>query len=131
MTNSNRWTGWRGLLASGIAAVAIVLVPVTAQASDDENLGVNLGLGIASALCSVVYAPVKIIYAGGGLIVGGFGWALSGGDNEVASAIVDPAVRGDYVVTPAVLKGDRPLEFYGHRPGQGSSSDSVAATPDW
>jgi hypothetical protein len=118
-------------LVGSLAAVAIALSPATALAGDSDNIGVDLGLGVASALCSIVYAPVKIIYASGGLIVGGFGWALSGGDSEVASAIVDPAVRGDYVVTPAVLKGERPLEFYGHRRAKASSGESMAATPDW
>ena len=131
MTKTNRWTGWRGYLVGSLAAAAIALSPATALAGDRDNIGVDLGLGVASALCSIVYAPVKIVYATGGLIVGGFGWALSGGDSEVASAIVDPAVRGDYVVTPAVLKGDRPLEFYGQRRAKTSSGESMAATPDW
>ena len=81
--------------------------------------GIRLGAarrGLASALCSLVYAPVKIVYALGGLIIGGFAWVFSAGDSEVASAVVTPAVRGDYVVTPANRRGDEPLEFIGRSP---------------
>ena len=31
-------------------------------------------------------------------------------------AVVTPAVRGDYVVTPALLRGERPIEFFGKDP---------------
>lgn len=130
MKISNASRGWRGRLLSGLAIVGIALSPATALA-DDDNIGVDLGLGVASALCSVLYAPVKIAYAAGGLLVGGLGWALSGGDNEVATAIIDPAVRGDYVVTPAILKGERPLEIYGNPPPDVSSNDDIATAPDW
>lgn len=122
--------GWRGWLLSGVVAVGLAVCPTVALASD-SNIGEDLGLGVASALCSVLYAPVKIVYATGGLLVGGMGWALSGGDNDVAKAIIDPAVRGDYVVTPSVLKGERPLEIYGNRPPDLASHDSAADAPDW
>ena len=48
---------------------------------------------------------------------------------RTARAVVMPAVRGDYVVTPAILSGERPLEFYGRAPGY--EQDKVAAKPDW
>ena len=31
-------------------------------------------------------------------------------------AVITPAVRGDYVVTPAHLRGERELEFIGRDP---------------
>lgn len=130
MTISKASKGWRGWLLSGLAAMGLALCPTTALAAE-SNIGEDLGLGVASALCSVLYAPVKIVYAAGGLLVGGMGWALSGGDGDVAKAIIDPAVRGDYVVTPAILKGERPLEIYGNPPPDIASQDSAAAAPDW
>ena len=75
------------------------------------------GLGVGAALCSLLYGPVKIVYATLGLVFGGMAWGLSGGDSDVMDAVVTPAVRGDYVVTPAILRGEQPLEFIGRRPG--------------
>jgi hypothetical protein len=75
------------------------------------------GIGAGAALCSLIYGPVKIAYATLGLVFGGMAWGLSGGDSDVLDAVVTPAVRGDYVVTPAILRGERKLEFVGRRSG--------------
>jgi hypothetical protein len=40
---------------------------------------------------------------------------LSGGDTEVMTAVISPAVRGDYVITPSHLRGEIPVEFIGRR----------------
>jgi len=119
----------RARAATGILVLAVGMGP--ASASADGNIGEDLGLGVGSAVCSVIYAPVKIVYALGGLIVGGFGWALSGGDSTVAKSIVDPAVRGDYIITPDVLRGREPLEFFGGEPEDDFSDANDASSPDW
>ena len=41
----------------------------------------------------------------------GLAWALTGGNGEIARGIVQPAVRGDYVVTPANLTSEEPLSL--------------------
>ena len=74
------------------------------------------GLGFGSAVASLIYAPVKLCYALGGLVVGGLAWAFSGGDNEVANVVLTPSILGDYVLTPEHLVGDRPIEFFGRDP---------------
>jgi hypothetical protein len=108
-----------------LAALAFVLwiglSPGLARAQEaTESTAENAGLGAAAALSTLLYGPVKLVYAFGGLIVGGFAWALSGGDSDVMWRVMNPAVRGDYVVTPAHLRGERPLEFFGHEPGYGT-----------
>jgi hypothetical protein len=101
-----------------IAALVFVLgigfAPGLARAQ--ESAAETGGLGAAAALTSLIYGPVKVVYALGGLIVGGFAWPLSGGDSDVMWRIMNPAIRGDYVVTPAHLRGDKPLEFFGREP---------------
>jgi len=52
-------------------------------------------------------------------VIGPFAWALSGGDSDVMWRVVDTTVRGDYVVTPAHLRGEQPLEFFGRSPSSG------------
>jgi hypothetical protein len=106
----------RALLAA-LGFVLVVSSPGLARAQ--ESTAENAGLGAASALSTLIYGPVKCVYALGGLIVGGLAWPLSGGDSDVMWKIMTPAVRGDYVVTPAHLTGERPLEFLGRDPAYG------------
>jgi hypothetical protein len=110
----------RSLLLAG--ALLVALQPAAAVAED--STASNAGIGAASALCSLVYGPLKLVYATLGVVMGGMAWGLSGGDSDVMGAVLLPAVRGDYVVTPANLRGQRPLEFIGHRPGYGSDAEA-------
>ena len=41
-----------------------------------------------------------------------------------------PAIYGDYVVSPEVLRGHEPLEFYGRAPGYSATTDVAIASPD-
>jgi hypothetical protein len=85
----------------------------------------------------LIYAPIKLTYALGGLVVGGLAWAFSGGDSEVASIVLTPSVRGDYVVSRSQLLGKQEIEFFGRRPEYSpddgwddvSGAESVAAAP--
>lgn len=102
----------RTLLA---CVVVLALAPQTARAADD-SIESEAGLGALSAVCTLFYGPVKVVYALSGLIFGGAAWGLSGGDGDVLRAVVTPAVRGDYVITPELLRGERPIEFFGKDP---------------
>jgi hypothetical protein len=84
-------------------------------------------MGIGSALASLIYGPTKIAYAVLGTVFGGMAWGLSGGDSEVADAVITPAIRGDYVVTPANLRGE-PIEFIGRR--QGYETEEIVMEDD-
>jgi hypothetical protein len=106
-----------------VVASAALLQTGPAFARDDT--ATEAGLGVGSALCSLVYGPVKLVYATLGTVFGGMAWGLSGGDSDVLNAVMMPAVRGDYVVTPAHLRGEEPLEFIGHRPGYGPEESAV------
>jgi len=81
-----------------------------------ENTAEEAGFGALAALSSIVYGPVKVVYALGGAVVGGFAWLFSAGDNDVAVPIWNRSVRGDYVVTPQNIRGEKPLEFIGRDP---------------
>lgn len=103
-----------------LALLAVILVvatsPALAQAQSSEPTYETGGLGVASALCSLVYGPVKVATAILGLVVGGLSFPLSGGDSDVTMRVINTSVRGDYVVTPSHLRGDKPLEFWGRAP---------------
>jgi hypothetical protein len=76
----------------------------------------SIGYGLGSVFASAVYSPLKITYAGLGLITGGLGYVLSGGRRDVADNIIQPAIRGSYVITPTQLKGEKPVVFVASPP---------------
>ena len=117
----------RALLSALILALAAA--PTAAWADGDlPNEG---GIGAVAALSTLLYGPVKLTYATLGLLVGGAAWGLSGGDQQVLSAVVNPALRGDYVVTPEHIRMERSLEFYGRDPqSRGVQQASVTPPPD-
>ena len=76
----------------------------------------ELGYGVVSVLANLFYMPVKITYAGLGLMTGGLGYLLTAGRGDVANNIIYPAVKGTYVVTPSHLRGEEPVVFIGSSP---------------
>ena len=99
---------------AGMAGVLVLgMAPGTALA---EDTAAEAGFGALAALSSLVYGPAKVVYALGGAVVGGIAWVFSAGDNDVAIPIWTRSVRGDYVVTPQNIRGEKPLEFIGRDP---------------
>jgi hypothetical protein len=86
--------------------------------ADDASSSVDseAGIGVAAVLVSLVYTPAKLLYAVGGGAVAGMAYLASAGDQDVTEPILTPSLRGDYVVTPEHLRGEKPLEFFGRAP---------------
>ena len=100
-------------IVCGALAVAVTASPVYAASNELAQEG---GTGALAALTTLVYGPLKILYATGGLIFGGLAYGFSGGNKDVLNAVLTPTVRGDYVVTPRALRGDDNLHFLGQDP---------------
>ena len=102
----------RAALLAGFLACSVGLLPARTSSASEA------GWGIGSALSTIVYAPLKLAYATMGVVFGSIGWGLSGGDSRIMQTVIAPAVRGDYLVTPAHLRGERRLAFVGTASGQ-------------
>jgi len=101
-------------LASLVLLVALsIAAPARAEGKPQRNLGAHFGLGTGAAICSLVYGPVKILYAVLGTMTSGFAWVLTGGRTDIARDIMIASVRGDYVVPPETLTMNEPLIFTG------------------
>ena len=96
-------------------ALALVLVAATAAAPAQAR-GNDAAIGASSGVCSLIYAPAKLAFAGLGSVVSGLAYLMTGFDADVARPIFYSAVRGDYVITPAHLEGRRVVEFVGRDP---------------
>ena len=107
----NRFNSARLALLVGAFALVFQAGPARADVAAAEA-----GMGIASVALTLVYSPVKVAYSILGVVFGGFAYGLSGGDAEVMKSVVIPAVRGDYVVTPSHVNGERMIEFFGREP---------------
>lgn len=105
------------LVLTGVLALA-----PAASAEEQSQMG-EMGWGLGSAVSSLIYAPVKSIYALSGTLIGGLAWLFSGGDMDVTGPIWTASLRGDYVVTPQHLQGKRTLEFIGRDPAQPRLAD--------
>jgi len=105
-----RFNTTRVTVVLGVLVLVLQASPVRAESDAAEA-----GLGAAAAISTLVYGPCKIVYSVLGVVFGGFAWGLSGGDSDVMTAVISPAVRGDYVITPSHFRGERPVEFFGRR----------------
>jgi len=106
----------RSLILVGVLAVSLAAAPLPALAGQPQEQSSSGGFaGLGATLCTLVYSPMKISYAASGLVVGSLAWAWSFGNRRVTGPIFRAALRGDYVVTPAHLRGERPLRFTGRR----------------
>jgi hypothetical protein len=90
--------------------------------AEQRNTGMEFLLGAGSFLSTIVYGTVKTAYAVVGSVTGGLAFVLTGGRSDVARNIIQPAVRGDYVITPEHLTMERPLVFSGSDPEESTGT---------
>lgn len=118
----------RGLIVA-LVALALVAAPSVGFAGDKAaETGREGGLGAAAAVSSLVYGPVKLIYATGGLVVGAFAWAFTAGDTQVAEKVFTRSLRGTYVITPGILMGEEELVFIGRDVAESNARPEAVAS---
>jgi len=118
----------RRFVTTCFRAVAIVLVlalstlTVAPQAwSQDAGSTSNseggsassAGMGVAAGLSSLLYFPLKAVFAIGGGIVGGLTYLFSGFNENAAKPVWTTSMYGTYIITPDHLRGDKPIRFLG------------------
>jgi hypothetical protein len=73
----------------------------------------DLGWGMAAIGTNIFYIPAKMLYATGGGIVGALALGLTLGNLEAAQHIWSPTVGGTWVLTPEMMRGQKPVLFSG------------------
>jgi hypothetical protein len=111
-----------GLVMAIAFALALPAATMAQSSTDQAQVpqpaqgGVNwqgVGVGAGTLASNVVYIPAKLVYGILGGIAGGAGYAVTGGNTQVANTIWRSSLGGDYVVTPDMLTGKQPIHFSG------------------
>jgi hypothetical protein len=83
---------------------------------DYHNGGSEWGMGVASAVLSIFYTPVRLTVGIAGAALGGVEGFLTGGNVRTARSMWGPTVEGDYFIRPDHLDGTEHFEFSNVRP---------------
>lgn len=102
----------------------------SSQVPQPDPSGVNwkgVGIGAGTIAGNILYVPAKLLYGILGGIGGGAGYALTGGNQQIANTIWRSSLGGDYVLTPDMVSGKRPVHFSG--PTQTAQPPGAAFSP--
>src|SRR2546428_2157321 len=85
-----------------IVALSVCLAPVAwaAEQNSNPNPAADLGLGMASFICSVPYGAIKVAVAILGGVIGGVTYVLSGVRKRAPGGGWDTTIGGDHILTP-------------------------------
>lgn len=104
----------RGAARRIAASLVLTLtLSTSARAEESESLASEGGVGVGAALVNLVYVPLKLAYAAGGVVLAGLTYLWTRGDGDVASSVARVSTEGDYVITPSHLKRTSDLDFSG------------------
>lgn len=97
----------------GMTMISPGLILAEDQASGSGS-SEGTGIQVASWLLTIPYCAGKAAFAVAGSVVGGLGYAFSGGNASTAQAIWTKSVYGTYILRPAHLRGEEPIHFLGN-----------------
>jgi hypothetical protein len=90
--------------------------PNQAQIPQPADGNVNwkgVGIGAGTVAGNIFYVPAKMVYGVLGGITGGASYLLTGGNTQTANTIWRSSLGGDYVLTPDMVAGQKPVHFSG------------------
>ena len=103
------------LLVTAVLVLAQAGAPAVAFAeAEDSGPLTKFFFGITSAVCTLVYTPLKIVYAVSSIPMSGLVYTWSAGNAEMSERVLRSGTQGTWVVTPEHLQGNRSLTFVGN-----------------
>lgn len=99
------------------------------QPQDNNVNWSGAGYGAGALFCSLLYIPFKLTYAVLGGLIGGGTYLVTAGNTQAANTVWRSSLGGDWVVTPAMLQGQEPLNFSGPTDTPPEATTAQAAVP--
>jgi hypothetical protein len=100
-----------------VTFMGLTVIPPGSALAEEQTSGTessdSTGIQVASWLLTIPYCAGKSALAIAGSVVGGLGYAFSGGNTETAQAIWTKSVYGTYILRPPHLRGEEPIHFLG------------------
>jgi len=104
-----------------VTFMGLTMIPPGSTLAENQSSSTDssdgTGIQVASWLLTVPYCAGKSAFAIAGSVVGGLGYAFSGGNSETAQSIWTKTVYGTYILRPAHLRGEEPIHFLGKADG--------------
>ena len=118
-----------------VTFMGLTIIPPGSALAEDQASGTDssdsTGIKVASWLLTIPYCAGKSAFAIAGSVVGGLGYAFSGGNSETAQSVWTTTVYGTYILRPAHLRGEQPIHFLGKaEDSQSEHMKRAAATSD-
>ena len=95
------------------------------SASTEGGTPSDAGMLAMAGLSTLLYFPLKAVFAISGGIVGGLTYVFTGGDEHAAKSVWNTTLYGTYIITPDHIQGNRPIRFL----GVADSNDAQAPAP--
>jgi len=115
----------RQLLAGLPLAIVLCAMPRAALAAGEESGPLSrFFYGFGAAVCTLVYTPLKIVYAVSAMPVSGLVYTFSVGNAEMSERVLRSGTQGSWVITPEHLQGHRGVQFVGAA-NEGPDPDTV------
>lgn len=83
------------------------------QPADGNVNWKGVGIGAGTVAGNIFYVPAKVVYGILGGITGGASYLVTGGNTQTANTIWRSSLGGDYVLTPDMVSGQKPIHFSG------------------
>lgn len=100
-----------------VAVMGVLLLPPgwawAEDATSSDEGSDETGIQVAAWALTVPYIIGKGAFALGGAVVGGLGYAFSGGNSDTAKTVWTKSIYGTYIIRPAHLRGEEPVYFLG------------------
>ena len=106
--------------------------PSQAQVPQPADNSVNwegVGIGAGTVAGNIFYVPAKLVYGILGGITGGASYLLTGGNTQTANTIWRSSLGGDYVLTPDMVSGQKPVHFSGPTVTPPETAPSTLSAP--
>lgn len=100
------------------------------SASTEGGTPSDAGMLAMAGLSTLLYFPLKAVFAISGGIVGGLTYVFTGGNEQAAKSVWNTSLYGTYIITPDHIQGNRPIRFLGVADSNDAPEPAPAPEPN-